>query len=142
MSKLLRRARVKRENAESDYQKIGIDDAYLDDCCFNLQQCIELSLKYAVEMHGGRYVENHDIRAQMNILNKLDVSVPGAETLRQNAETINSWETSSRYKDDFIALIEDIDAVRGCADALLNYLEEMTAEQQLETMQTFPDSRL
>lgn len=46
MSKLLERAKVKRENAENSYKKIQLNDAYLDDCCYNLQQAVEMTLKY------------------------------------------------------------------------------------------------
>lgn len=142
MSKLLQRARVKRENAEYSYRNINRDDAYLDDCCFNLQQCIKLALKYAVELHGGRYVKNHDIRAQLNELARLGVSVPNAEALRQNAATINDWEASSRYKDNFIALLEDVDTARACADALLDFLKDKALPQPLEPVQPFPEGGL
>lgn len=142
MSKLLRRAHVKRENAERNYQKIKVDDAYLDDCCYNLQQCIEFSLKYAIEMGGGRYVENHDIRAQLNVLNKLSIVVPNAELLRQNAQTINDWETSSRYKDSFIALIDDVDIARKCANDLLDFLDSCVITQEVKPMELFPDRKI
>ncbi|MCM1236727.1 MAG: HEPN domain-containing protein [Ruminococcus flavefaciens] len=142
MSRLLARACVKLENAEADYRKIEMDDAYLDDCCYNLQQCIELSLKYAVEIHGGRYVENHDIRAQLNILNKLGVQIPNEALLRQNAQTFNDWEASSRYKDNFFALLEDIDIARSCANSLIRCLKEKTEEFPLEALNSFPEERL
>ena len=73
MSKLYERALVKLENAENGYKKISQNDAYLDDCCYNLQQSIEMMLKYCVEMSGESYVENHDIRAQINKLDKKGV---------------------------------------------------------------------
>lgn len=142
MSKLLHRARVKLENAESDYRKIGEDDAYLDDCCFNLQQGIELMLKYAIEIHGGEYVRSHDIRAQLNVLNKLGVEVPGMELLRQNAQTFNDWEASSRYKDNFVALLEDIDLARACAKELLQFLDPKVKIQPVRAMEFFPEDKL
>ena len=55
MSKLLERAKVKLENAQNDYDKIQKSDAYLDDCCFNLQQAIEFTLKYIVEMNFASF---------------------------------------------------------------------------------------
>lgn len=143
MSKLLRRAKVKRINAESSYKRISEDDAFLDDCCFNLQQAIEMTLKYLVEVHGGVYVENHDIRAQLNVLAKMKVNVSVANTLRLMADTINSWEASTRYKDNFIALIEDIDTVRNLADELLQSAEVCTMRQeQMQEMQVFPTKKL
>lgn len=66
MSKLLRRAKTKYNNAQNSFSRIAEDDAYADDCYYNLQQCIEFTLKYLIEVNGKRYVENHDIRAQLN----------------------------------------------------------------------------
>ncbi|MBR7094814.1 MAG: HEPN domain-containing protein [Clostridia bacterium] len=76
MSKLLARAKAKQFSAENSYKYISVDDAYIDECCFNLHQAIEFSLKYLVEMYGERYIENHDIRAQMNKLKSMDKYIP------------------------------------------------------------------
>lgn len=123
MSKLLARAKAKRFSAENSYNNMAIDDAYIDECCFNLQQAIEFSLKYLVEMSGEAYIENHDIRAQMNKLKKMDKYFPCEEQLRLMASTINSWEVDTRYNDNFIALLEDIDDARAIADELIAYCE-------------------
>ena len=76
MSKLLARAKAKRANVINSYQQMSLDDAYIDECCYNLQQGIEFCLKYVVEMLGESYVETHDIRAQLNMLKKLNVEIP------------------------------------------------------------------
>lgn len=124
MSKLLARAKAKRFSAENSYNNMSLDDAYIDECCFNLQQAIEFSLKYLVEISGEAYIENHDIRAQMNKLKKMDQYFPCEEKLRLMASTINSWEVDTRYNDNFIALLEDIDEARVIADELIKYCEE------------------
>ena len=121
MSKLLARARVKLENAERNYIKIGQDDAYLDDCCYNLQQAVELGLKYIIEMQGENYPETHDIRAQLNKIRSLDIELPWADDIRHLASTVNGWEAESRYNDDFTSLIEDVDEVLDIARQLLRY---------------------
>ena len=125
MSKLLARAKAKRFSAENSYFKISIDDAYIDECCFNLQQAIEFSLKYLVEMYGERYIENHDIRAQMNKLKSLNKYIPCEKELRMMASTLNSWEVETRYNDNFVALLEDIDMAREIADKVIKYCEDM-----------------
>lgn len=45
MSKLLARAKVDLKNANDDYKRMGTDDAYVDDCCYNLQQAIEKNVE-------------------------------------------------------------------------------------------------
>ena len=109
MSKLLRRAKTKLDNAISSYGKIASDDVYLDDCCFNLQQGIEFVLKYMVEMTGQRYAQNHDIRAQLNLLDKAGVKYRHKIDLRNMAVTINEWKDAARYNDSFVAVVEDVE---------------------------------
>ena len=128
MSKLYARAKVKLENALADYRKISNDDAYVDDCCYNLQQAIEMMLKYMVEMTGHNYVENHDIRAQINSLDAAGVQIPARDKLRSLAVTINEWETKSRYSNTFTALIDDINDAIAIAQKLSDYCDSLVEE--------------
>jgi len=128
MSKLFARAKVKYENAKRNFLMIGQDDAFLDETCYNLQQSIELCLKYIVEMNGEEYIENHDIRSQLNTLSRLEVKLPVADELRQMASTLNSWEAESRYNDDFTALIEDIEDAMRIAEKLIEYSGKLVVE--------------
>lgn len=108
-SKLLSRAVVSLENAEHNYRLVEFDDCYLDACCYNLQQAIESSLKFMVEMTGQQYAGNYDIRANINILNRVDYHIPYEKEIRGMASTLYSWETESRYKDSFVAVIADVE---------------------------------
>ena len=125
MSKLLARAKAKKFSADNSYNFMSVDDAYIDECCFNLQQAIEFSLKYLVEMSGEDYIENHDIRAQMNKLKSMDKYIPCENKLRQMASTLNSWQVESRYNDNFVALLDDINDAREIADELINYCDKL-----------------
>ena len=124
MSKLLARAKVKKFSADNSYNYISVDDAYIDECCFNLQQAIEFCLKYLVEISGEKYIENHDIRAQMSILKRLEKYIPCEEQLRQMASTLNSWAVETRYNDNFVALIEDIEDAKVIAEELIIYCDK------------------
>ena len=62
-----------------------------------------------VEMTGQQYAENHDIRANINILNRVDYHIPYEKEIRGMASTLYSWETESRYKDSFVAVIADVE---------------------------------
>ena len=128
MSKLLARAQAKHANVENNYIRIGKDDAFLDETCFNLQQCIELCLKYMVEMSGEEYVETHDIRAQINKLKSKNVIIPCEQELRKIATTLNSWEAESRYNDNFTALMDDIEDARKIADELVEHCKGIVQE--------------
>lgn len=128
MSKLLARAKVKFINAQNDYYRLSEDDAYADDCCYNLQQTIEYCLKYIVEINGENYVESHDLRAQLNKLKNMNIDLPFADDARHLASTINSWEVETRYNDDFIALKDDIDEVIPLAGKIIDYCDKLITE--------------
>lgn len=141
MSKLLSRSKISLEHARTDYLKIDSNDCYLDSCCFHLQQAIEFLLKGIVEMNGERYAENHDIRANLNILNRINVAIPCEKELRNMASTLYSWETESRYKESFIAAIKDIDEVFNIADILTEYIYSQV--KKIEVVEVpFPSEKL
>lgn len=141
MSKLLSRSKIALEHAQADYSKIDTNDCYLDSCCFHLQQSIEYLLKGIVEINGLQYAENHDIRANLNILNRANIIMPCEKELRLMASTLYTWETESRYKDSFIAAVKDIDEVFEIAHRLTDYvcsqIEVLTVVEK-----DFPDRKL
>lgn len=139
MSKLLKRAKVKLHNAQNNYHQIAIDDAYLDDCCYNLQQSIEMTLKYIVEMYGESYTANHDIRAQLNKLKKLCTDLPHSAELSMMAVTLNSWEAESRYKDSFFSTIDEINMAMQYAEDLISFAENLVKETKnpIDKIDTF-----
>ena len=142
MSRMLSRAKVKLENARNSYIKIDIDDAYRDDCCYNLQQSIEMVLKAIVELYGEQYAENHDLRANINILNKMGIDIPLQKEIRNMASTIYGWEAESRYLDSFVALNEDIKDAFEVAETLIKYAGNLVVIDKTEDMKDIPDRQL
>ena len=141
MSKLLSRAKISLEHAQSDYRKIDNNDCYMDSCCFNLQQSVEFLLNGIVEMNGLMYAENHDVRANLNILARNNITIPCEKEIRDKAAILYSWETESRYKDSFIAAIKDIEEVFDIAESLLKYAIVDLEEIEVKEVE-FPDKRL
>jgi len=125
MSRLLSRAKANYLMAEYIYTRIGEDEVYIDSCCYALSQTIELALKYIVEMSGNNYAENHDIRANLNILSRVSYDLPFESELREKAKLIYEWETESRYKESFVAAYTDVDEVKDLAKRTLNYAENL-----------------
>lgn len=141
MSKLLSRSKIALEHARADYTKINNNDCYMDSCCFHLQQSIEFLLKGIVEMNGAQYAENHDVRANLNILNRIGIDIPCEKELRAMASTLYSWETESRYKDAFIAAVKDIDDAFDIADKLAEYIYSQVNVIEIEE-KDFPETKL
>lgn len=127
MSKLLSRAKAKLEGSKFYRTRVSEDDAFVDSLCFELQQSLKLALKAIVELSGERYVENHDVRAQLNELDALGVKVPNASEIRNLAVTINSWETESRYRDSFIATMSEVDDVLSYTESVIAFAETLVS---------------
>lgn len=127
MSKLLSHAKAKLEGSKFYRTRVSEDDAFVDSLCFELQQSLELALKAIVELSGERYVENHDVRAQLNKLDALGVKVPNASEIRNLAVTINSWETESRYRDSFIATMSEVDDVLSYTESVIAFAETLVS---------------
>ena len=142
MSKLYKRSKVQLSIATECYKHFATDDAYIDACCYSLQQSIELSLKYIVELHGEEYAENHDIRANLNKLELIGIVLPNVKELRAMASTLYSWETESRYNDDFIALISDIDDALKLAQELVAYADGLVSQERINEIPAFPGKKL
>jgi len=142
MSKLYKRAKVQYFLAEECFIHMADDDVFIDACCYSLQQAIELSLKFLVEMNGDFYAENHDLRSNLNKLNKLNVSIPMEKELRSMASTLYSWETDPRYNDDFVALLSDVKDARNIARTLITYCDELTSQKPIVPLSDYPDTRL
>lgn len=141
MSKLFSKAKLLFESAEYHYRHIADDDCHLDLCCYDLQQSIEFALKGIVELNGLDYAENHEIRSNLNILNRNQIEIPYEKELRLLANTLYQWETDSRYKDSFIAAIGDVDEAFIYAKALLDYINERITPVDIEE-KNFPDNKL
>ena len=124
MSKLYSRAKVRLHSAENNWKMRKEDDAYIDAACFDLQQSIEFSLNALIKLHGDNYVQNHDLRAQLNKLAKLNVDYDVFQKIAQNASTFNSWETEARYENSFTALEEDVQLAFQISKELLSIVDK------------------
>lgn len=87
-------------------------------------------------------MENHDIRAQLNLLKKIGISVPREKDLRLFAATLNSWEAESRYNDNFVSLEEDIQEAFSIANALVSFADTAVTQKALKEMDFFSSDRL
>ena len=77
--------------------KLIEDEAYLNYVGYHLQQAVELSIKYLLEMNGVEYGWTHDIE-QLILLSKereIDLCIP--KYIDDRAEMFSSWESKTRY---------------------------------------------
>lgn len=138
MSKLLNRAKRKLDNVNYHYARIADDDSHLEECCFNLQQGIELALKYLIEINGAQYVTNYSILAQLNILEKLKVEVPNVQNIRNIAPVLESWESRSRYGESVYTTVKQIDELKCECAKLIEFIESQVTSKEVQDMNAFP----
>ncbi|MCM1172517.1 MAG: HEPN domain-containing protein [Clostridium sp.] len=139
MSKLLNRAKVNRKIVADNYKLISTDDAYLDSCCFNVQQAIEQALKFLIEIYGGVHTEDYDAYVQLNKLLESPVNIPRVSELHNLANTLNNWKMEAWYSESFTASIEDLDKAISIADDIIAFADNSIQQLPLSKMERFPE---
>ena len=127
MSKLFSIAKINLDHAAYDYQRLSEDDCYLGDLTLLPSAGHRPVKKGIVELNGEQYAENHDIRANLNILHRMEISIPYEKELRTIANTLYQWETESRYKAPILFTplhVADVEEAFVYARALKDYIEE------------------
>ena len=98
-------------NAKTKIKAVDLTIDYLEDTqfnfsseiCFNIQQILEFTIKYVLEVKCVEYRRSHDIEYLFDLLSSVCELSDVAIQLRNVANKITKWETSSRYDEGFIA---------------------------------------
>ena len=110
MSNLLKRARTDIEIARTLMSPRGNpenDSLITAQAAYHIQQGIEKSLKYQIEMSGKPYRKIHNLTGLI-----IDAELTGiviSDELKAMAYLITDWEASSRYNDDFEVSLTDME---------------------------------
>ena len=95
---LFDKAKQNLKVAESIYSTIAInDEAYLDYVGYHIQQALELSIKYMLEMNGVNYPKTHDIDQLIRLANINNVKLYLNEYIDDHSEMFSLWEARTRY---------------------------------------------
>lgn len=95
---LFDKAKQNLKVAESIYSTIAInDEAYLDYVGYHIQQALELSIKYMLEMNGVNYPKTHDIDQLIRLANINNVELYLNEYIDDHSEMFSLWEARTRY---------------------------------------------
>lgn len=73
------------------------DEAYLNYVGYHLQQAVELSMKFILELNGIEYKYNHDIEQLIQLANEKNVDLFITDYIYDKAEMFSSWEAKTRY---------------------------------------------
>lgn len=96
-------------NAKTKIKSVDLAIDYLEDTqfnfsgeiCFNIQQILEFTIKYVLEVKCVKYRRSHDIEYLFDLLSSVCELSDVAMRLRNVANKITKWETSSRYDEGF-----------------------------------------
>lgn len=82
-----------------------LDEIYLNDSGYKLQQSFELYLKHLLEINSIKYPCTHDISILIDILSKEHITIHDdvdiVDKLEMLAGTITTWESKTRYIKNF-----------------------------------------
>lgn len=131
MSVLLLKAKTKIKSVELaiDY----LEDTQFDfsgELCFGIQQILEFTIKYVLEIKGVKYRRTHDIEYLFDLLSSVYELSDVAIQLRSVANKITKWEASSRYDEGFTV---EPNTVRETYSLVKRFYEEVTAEYAIST---------
>lgn len=76
---------------------------------YHLQQAVELSVKFSLEMNGIEYPNVHRIEDLLKIAKVNNVDLHINEYIKEHDALLSSWEANTRYIIGYLAELEKID---------------------------------
>ena len=96
--------------AKGIYDFFDGDELYLNHIGYHLQQAVELSLKYTLEMHGTEYPKTHEIETLISLAKDNHVDWFKNQYIYDHSEMLSSWEAKTRYIVNYRLELEKITA--------------------------------
>ena len=118
---LLDRAKIDLQVAKDNLKNAETDELFLDVAAYHIQQAIEKSLKFHLEINGIEYPLTHDVGALWEQADENKLSPP--KWIYDNYETLNTYSTKTRYGASIIGTRRKI--IEFC-DALPPYLATLS----------------
>lgn len=132
MSTLLERAKIYLDHASYDIQKAKEDDLFISHGCTEVQQSLEFTLKYLVTLHGKSYNEGHYLTPNIKeVYDDEEQIQPLLDKLLESDVLLKDWYIKSRYNDDFLALLRDLQKFFDIASELLNYVSSKVTTREI-----------
>lgn len=120
---LITRARNNYRMAELMWRECATDDSYINETCKALNESLEYSLKYIMELNGVKAVHTHVIQKLLPEVPTQYASTEWYSILRGIATEIKDWYSEARYADNFVALRDTTLQCFRAAKLLLDEIE-------------------
>ena len=105
------------------------DEAFLNYVGYHLQQAVELSIKYTLEMNGVNYPKVHDIDQLIHLAKQNHVDLLLGEYIDDHSEMFSLWEARTRYVLNYRLEKRKIDRA---LNEVTDYLEVIKKEYDFE----------
>jgi HEPN domain-containing protein len=115
------------------------EDYFRDMICYHVQQSVEMSLKFLLELSDVKYTFTHNITELLVLFEENAVELPVFDELILLAPVITNWEASSRYKDNFKEVLRNVDAGLLLAEKLLDFIMIKISMQRFDLMNDLTD---
>lgn len=124
--------------AKTKVKSVDLVMSYLEDTqfnfsseiCFSIQQILEFTIKYVLEVKGVKYRRTHDIAYLFDLLSSVCELSDVAIQLRNIADEITTWEESALYDESFII---EPDTVRETYSLVKRFYEEVNSKYSIPT---------
>ena len=112
-------------------ESMGEDERYLTEVGYHLQQAVEQTIKYLLEMQGVSYAFSHDITYLIRLAEENDADICLTEYIDEHSEMLSSWEANTRYVLNYTLELRKVDAAIENIEAYLDKVSEKI-RQELE----------
>ena len=102
------------------------DEQGLNDAAYMLQQTVEIGLKQILRELGVNYSKVHEIETLLNKVPDLNFWFPEdfIDTLYDKAPTLTSWESLTRYNDDYLPARSRVIALEKIVELFVSYVDD------------------
>lgn len=107
------------------YKEYPSDDGIINDVAYHLQQCVELCIKYILDIENISYPWHHDIGELLRLVPPYHFK-PFKE-ISNISDEITSLETNTRYVQGYRASLEIVKTVFSLAQAMLQEVSNIQA---------------
>ena len=83
--------------AKMIYSQLTDDEVYLNYIAYHVQQAIELSIKYTLELNGVEYPRTHDISQLIYLAKKESIDLYLSKYIEEHSDMFTIWESKTRY---------------------------------------------
>lgn len=119
------------------YDSAMNDELFISDISYNLQQCVEKTLKAFLEIKGVTVPNTHRITKLIKMSKDNGSEVVITDWIIQNKEMLENWEATSRYELEFYTEIQEVkEALDEIKDFLnlngLTYKKDIELTEEME----------